>query len=77
MRKIDPDYDAHDKVAALSYLEAHRMAGEVVTGLLYLQDDPADLHEMQNTVEVPLNTLADDELVPGSAKLAAFNAALR
>jgi len=53
------------------------MRGEVVTGLLYVQDDPVDLHDSQNTVAVPLNSLGDDALVPGSAALAAFNARMR
>jgi 2-oxoglutarate ferredoxin oxidoreductase subunit beta len=77
LRKLDPEYDAHDKVGALAYVEAHRMKGEVVTGLLYVQEDPSDLHDMQNTVAVPLNTLGDDVLVPGTAALEAFNASMR
>jgi len=77
LRKLHPEYDAHDKVGAMSYLEAHRMKGEVVTGLLYVQDDPVDLHETQHTVDAPLNSLGDNALVPGSAALAAFNARLR
>ena len=44
--------------------------GEVVTGLLYVEDEPLDLHDAQNTVGVPLNALSDAELVPGSAALA-------
>jgi hypothetical protein len=35
------------------------------------------MHDMQNTVAAPLNALSDAELVPGSAALAALNAALR
>ena len=77
LRKLDPEYDAHDKVGALAYVEAHRMKGEVVTGLLYVQEDPSDLHDMQNTVDVPLNTLGDDALVPGSAALESYNASMR
>jgi len=76
LRKLHADYDARDKVAALAYLEAHRALGEVVTGLLYVEDEPLDLHEAQNTVDVPLNALSDAELVPGAAALAAFNAKL-
>ena len=76
LRKLHPEYDAHDKVAALAYLEAHRAAGEVVTGLLFVDDDPNNLHEAQNLVETPLNELGDAELVPGSSALEAFNASL-
>jgi 2-oxoglutarate ferredoxin oxidoreductase subunit beta len=77
LRKLHPEYDAHDKVGALAYVEAHRMKGEVVTGLLYVDEDPLVLHDMQNTVEAPLNTLGDDELVPGSAALESYNASMR
>ena len=40
LRKLHPEYDAHDKVGALAYVEAQRMKGEVVTGLLYVEDEP-------------------------------------
>ena len=76
LRKLHAEFDARDKVSALAYLEAHRAMGEVVTGLLYVEDEPLDLHDAQNTVAVPLNALSDAELVPGSAALARFNAAL-
>ena len=33
LRKLHAEYDPHDKVGALAYLEAHRAQGEVVTGL--------------------------------------------
>jgi 2-oxoglutarate/2-oxoacid ferredoxin oxidoreductase subunit beta len=76
LRKLHAEYDPHDKVGVLAYLEAHRAQGEVVTGLLFVEDDPTDLHDAQNTVAVPLNALSDADLVPGSAGLVAFNAAL-
>src|SRR6187401_191188 len=43
LRKLHAEYDPHDKVGALAYLEAHRLAGEVVTGLLYVHDEDFDL----------------------------------
>ena len=76
LRKLHAEYDPHDKVGALAYLEAHRAAGEVVTGLLFVDEDPTDLHDAQNTVAVPLNALGDAELVPGQAALDRFNASL-
>jgi 2-oxoglutarate ferredoxin oxidoreductase subunit beta len=77
LSKIDDDYDPADKVAALTYLEARRERGEVVTGLLYLNPDSVDMHDALETVEAPLNALSDGELVPGNAALAALNATLR
>ena len=77
LRKLHDDYDPSDKVAAMAYLESHRERGEVVTGLLYVKPDSADMHDALETIDAPLNTLGDAELVPGSAALAAVNASLR
>ena len=44
LRKLDAEYDPSDKVGAMAYLEARTRAGEVVTGLLYVDADSADLH---------------------------------
>jgi 2-oxoglutarate ferredoxin oxidoreductase subunit beta len=75
LRKLSADYDPRNKVGALGYLADRCAHGEVVTGLLYLEEDTADLHATQNTVTTALNALGDAELVPGSAVLAGFNAA--
>jgi 2-oxoglutarate ferredoxin oxidoreductase subunit beta len=77
LRKVHPDYDPSDKIAAMNYLQESAAAGEIVTGLLYAHPDSTDLHDAQETVATPLNTLADADLVPGAAALAAINAGLR
>jgi 2-oxoglutarate ferredoxin oxidoreductase subunit beta len=77
LRKVHPEYDPTNKVAAMNYLQEHQAMGEIVTGLLYEHPDSEDLHDAQHTVPRPLNALGDAELVPGSAALAAFNATLR
>ena len=74
LRKLHADYDPTDKIGAMSYVQAHRARGEVVTGLLYLESDGGDLHDAQHTVATPLNALSDAVLVPGSAALAGINA---
>jgi 2-oxoglutarate/2-oxoacid ferredoxin oxidoreductase subunit beta len=77
LRKLATDHDPRDKLAAMSLLESRRIAGEVVTGLLYLHPDAGDLHDALATTSTPLNALGDADLVPGAASLAAFNASLR
>ena len=77
LRKLDDGYDPSDRRAAMSYLMERQEAGEIVTGLLYLEADAQDLHDYLNTVEKPFNTLADEELVPGAAALEKLNASLR
>ena len=77
LRKVAPHYDPHDRVKAITYLQESAAAGEVVTGLLYVDKEPEDLHAHLNTVKAPLNTLNAKELCPGSAALDKFNASLR
>jgi 2-oxoglutarate ferredoxin oxidoreductase subunit beta len=55
----------------------HQARGEIVTGLLYVDPEAGDLHDHLHTVHKPLNQLTDQELVPGSAALAAINDSLR
>jgi len=77
LHKLADDYDPSNKLAAMTYLESRRARGEVVTGLLYVHPDSADMHDALETVDAPLNALSDAELVPGNAALAAINASLR
>lgn len=77
LHKLADDYDPHDRTGALAYLHARQAAGEVVTGLLYVDPDAQDLHDALETVEAPLNSLAEAELCPGAKALDAFNASCR
>jgi 2-oxoglutarate ferredoxin oxidoreductase subunit beta len=77
LRKAAPDYDPEDRIAAMNYLQERNAAGEVVTGLIYIDRAADDLHVNLNTVAVPLNRLSERELCPGAAALEKFNAGLR
>ena len=77
LRKLAADYDPTDRIKAMTFLQERAAKGEVVTGLLYVQPDSADLHEHLNTVEAPLNQLSERELCPGNVALERINASLR
>ncbi len=77
LHKVGRHYDPSDRAAALAYLETHRAAGEILTGLIYLHPESSDMHDALETIEAPLNALGDAELVPGNAALAGVNASLR
>src|SRR5207302_1545573 len=62
LRKLAPDYDPCDRISALTYLQQRHAAGEVVTGLLFVEPDHGDLHAFLDTVESPLNGLGEAEL---------------
>jgi 2-oxoglutarate/2-oxoacid ferredoxin oxidoreductase subunit beta len=77
LRKVAKDYDVYDRIKAMTYLQERQAAGEVVTGLLYLDSDPHDLHDYISTVAKPLNALGDEDLCPGAGPLEKYNAANR
>jgi 2-oxoglutarate/2-oxoacid ferredoxin oxidoreductase subunit beta len=77
LRKLQADYDATDRLNAMNHLQLHQARGEVATGLIYVDPKASDLHAALSTVRLPLNSLNEPELCPGSATLAKINASLR
>ena len=77
LRKLDADYDPHDRLGAMTFLQKHAAKGQVVTGLLYVDPDADDMHTHLDTVETPLNRLEAKELCPGMSALEKINASLR
>jgi 2-oxoglutarate/2-oxoacid ferredoxin oxidoreductase subunit beta len=77
LHKLSGHYDPSDRAGALAYLAAREAEGEIVTGLLFIDPAAEDLHDSLQTVQRPLNTLSDAELIPGADALASINASLR
>jgi 2-oxoglutarate ferredoxin oxidoreductase subunit beta len=77
LAKLHADYDPHDRIAALRYLQERHAAGEVVTGLLFIDPEPEDIHAHLKTVATPLNKLHEGELCPGAAVLENINLSYR
>ena len=77
LRKLHADHHPTDRVAAMNDLAQRKAMGEIVTGLLFVDPEPLDLHGNLGTVKTPLNQLTDATLVPGAAALEKINAALR
>jgi len=77
LAKLDRGYDPHDRVAALQHVQQRQAEGEVVTGLLYMDPDAVDCHEILETTQRPLNSLAEADLCPGNEALTGINASFR
>jgi 2-oxoglutarate ferredoxin oxidoreductase subunit beta len=77
LRKLAADYDPTDRIKVMNFLQERAAAGEVVTGLLYVNPNSVDLHAHLNTVDTPLNKLDVRELCPGTVSLERINASLR
>src|SRR5580692_10574201 len=45
------DYDPTDRSKVAEYLDSHMATGEVLTGLLFLDESSADMHELSNSTE--------------------------
>ena len=69
LRKVAPDYDPTDRAAVIDYLGGVVRKGEVPTGLLYLAEAGADMHEFSGTVDRPMVDIPYEELCPGSSAL--------
>jgi 2-oxoglutarate ferredoxin oxidoreductase subunit beta len=77
LRKVDTSYDPSKRYEALSYMNDHHERGEIVTGLLYLDPLALDLHASLNTSHLPLNSMQEKELCPGTKVLSIINESLR
>jgi 2-oxoglutarate/2-oxoacid ferredoxin oxidoreductase subunit beta len=77
LRKLHEGHDASDRIAAMNWIQQRQAAGEVVTGLLYVDPEASDLHQHLQTPAAALNRLGVDRLCPGQAVLERINAALR
>ena len=77
LHKLAENYNPHDRIAAMKYLQERQSAGEIVTGVLYMEPEPTDLHDYLNTIDQPLNQLTDKDLCPGAEALEQFNESLR
>lgn len=77
LHKLDKDWDPLNRFSAINAMQRAKQKGEILTGLLYLDENSRDLHELINTTATPLNRLSEMELNPGSEALAKLNASLR
>jgi len=77
LRKVAPDYDPTDRLGAMNAMQLRAAAGEIATGLLYVDPAAQDWHAAQRTAAAALNTLGEKALCPGAAALARINAGLR
>ena len=77
LHKNGEEYDIEDRQAALQAIADHAARGSILTGLLYINRDGDELHDVLDTSRRPLNTLTQEELCPGSRFLGSINAGLR
>ena len=69
LRKIDKSYDPTSRASAFKYLREHFNAGEIITGLLYIDESRKEMHDLMGNIDTPLSQLPLDGLHPGADEL--------
>jgi len=64
LRKLGREHDPRDRLQALAVLDRARREREIVTGLLYINQDSVDLCTRERLPETPLRDLAEADLRP-------------
>ncbi|MBK6946987.1 MAG: 2-oxoacid:ferredoxin oxidoreductase subunit beta [Haliscomenobacter sp.] len=77
LHKLAPHWDPRDRASAVNRLLTAKAKGEVLTGLLYIDPGSQDMHELEQTVLQPLNTLQGKDLCPGAGALGKIMAGFR
>jgi 2-oxoglutarate ferredoxin oxidoreductase subunit beta len=77
LRKLEEDYDATDRIAAMTRLSEAHDRGEVLTGIFYVNTKAPSFLDMLNMVDRPLATLPESMTRPGKEALEAAMAELR
>jgi 2-oxoglutarate ferredoxin oxidoreductase subunit beta len=71
-RRVTDDYDPTNRDAAYAFVRERQERGEIVTGLLYLEEGAPDMHDVAGTIETPLVDLPYETLCPGSKAMEAL-----
>ena len=77
LHKLAKDWDPFDRMSAAAAMQRARSTGEILTGLLYIDQESLPLHEMIRVSDRPLNSLGQVDLCPGASALDKRNASLR
>ncbi|MFY0626566.1 MAG: 2-oxoacid:ferredoxin oxidoreductase subunit beta [Reichenbachiella sp.] len=77
LKKLNKEWDPTDKSRTINKMHDAKANGEILTGLLYIDPQSKDLHEVLNTTDIPLNKLKKTHLCPGSTVLDELNQGFR
>lgn len=69
LRKVDKAYDPTSRAVAFKYLRERSRAGEITTGLLYIDKEREEMHDLMGNVDTPLAELPLKSLNPGRNEL--------
>lgn len=77
LKKVDERFNPADRSEVMAYLEDHRSRGEIVTGLLYINEQLEEMHGIAGSSKQALTTMDFEQLNPGSDALAKLQQRMR
>lgn len=77
LSKLQQDYDPTNRRTAINTLLDHKEQGKLLTGLIYVDPDSDNFHDILKLPKTPLNELEQDTLCPGSQALNSINEGFR
>ncbi len=73
LNKLENNWDPKNRDSAFNALHNAREKQEILTGLIYFEENSEDLNTVLNTTKIPLSALTEKELCPGSEVLKLIN----
>jgi 2-oxoglutarate ferredoxin oxidoreductase subunit beta len=76
LTKPAEDFDPTDPIRSHAYVREHQLEGRVATGLLYINQENREMHELMETTAAPLVDIPYERLRPTNKQLQKFQDAL-
>jgi 2-oxoglutarate/2-oxoacid ferredoxin oxidoreductase subunit beta len=77
VHKLSQDWDPTSKLSAYTKMHDAKIKNEILTGLIYINPESKDLHQVLKTAKKPLNQHTKEELCPGQSVLDKICAGMR
>jgi 2-oxoglutarate ferredoxin oxidoreductase subunit beta len=77
LRSVPAGYDPTDRRSVMAQLAEQEGRGDIVTGLLFLDESVPNLHEANNSSAIPMTRIPFEKLCPGAAELDRFQEEFR
>lgn len=77
LHKMAEDYNPLDRRSAMGAMQEYKARGQILTGLIYMDPESQDMHELIDSSKRPLNSLKETDLCPGNRVLQDINASFR
>jgi 2-oxoglutarate ferredoxin oxidoreductase subunit beta len=76
-RSLPEGYDPTNRQKVEQYIQDRQSRGEIVTGLLYVDESAKDVHQHNHTPSAALSKVGYERLCPGADELSSMQESFR